>query len=83
MLRVFQNGRLCIVKGVDINSNESGPTPLNISIITGRAEIVQLLLKNSADANTRNTDTETPLDLAYEWKRKNCRPPPQTRRQDG
>jgi len=53
---------------VDMNSNESGPTPLNIAILIGRTEIAELLITNGADVNAKNRDKKTPLDSAYEWK---------------
>ncbi|MDP6677235.1 MAG: ankyrin repeat domain-containing protein, partial [Pirellulales bacterium] len=61
---------LLITKGVDINTNESGPTPLDIAIIIGRTEIAKMLITKGADVDVKNISGKTPLDLANEWKQK-------------
>ena len=61
---------LLIEKGVDINTDESGPTPLDIAIMIGRTEIAKMLITKGADVDMKNINGRTPLDLANEWKQK-------------
>lgn len=51
----------------DLNeADNAGNTPLQIAALEGFAKIVQFLLKNKCDVNTRNIDKETPLIDAVE-----------------
>ncbi|ETN37879.1 uncharacterized protein HMPREF1541_07502 [Cyphellophora europaea CBS 101466] len=51
----------------DLNlSDNAGNTPLQIAALQGSAEIVQFLLENGAEVDTRNIDKETPLIDAVE-----------------
>jgi ankyrin repeat protein len=60
----------CVVKtlvaaGANINPrNESGTTPLLISVESGAANNVRTLLESGADPNAKNTEGKTPLWIA-------------------
>ena len=46
--------------------NELRNTPLHWAVLNRQKEFVQFLLDNRADANIKNSDAKTPLDLAVE-----------------
>ena len=60
-----------LAAGVDVNAIYEGQTPLHLaatygtpSIANHRKEIVELLIAEGADVNTKDEDGETPLHLA-------------------
>ncbi len=57
-----------LAKGADTElADETGQTPLMIALVTGRAEIVRLLLENGANAShVQKTGDWTPLHRAVD-----------------
>ena len=77
---------LLIAEGADVNAKDDEErTPLHYAAYKGHKEMVELLIAKGADVNAaKDGSGDTPLDWAIEKKpRRNRRPPPQTRRQDG
>jgi len=54
-----------IKKGVPINSNELGKTPLILAIQGGRIETVKVLLENGADLHYPDAQNRYPIYFAY------------------
>ncbi len=53
--------------GLDVNSSDPhdvGQTPLHVAARFGKAEIIELLLNAGADAELRDADLRTPLEIA-------------------
>ncbi len=49
-------------RGVEINGRDfMGSTPLSLAALTGRTEVIDLLIRNGADVNGQNKDGATPL----------------------
>lgn len=62
-------------RGADVNleTKESGDTPLHRACICGHAKVVQELIKRNADINRRNTNCyRTPLEYAIEYTHADC-----------
>ena len=49
-----------------IATNLDGDTPLHLASQNGHFEVVEVLLRNNADANIRNASCKTPLHIAAE-----------------
>jgi hypothetical protein len=62
-----------LAAGTDVDAKDTsdslGMTPLHWTALTGRREIVELLIANGADVNAKNDGGETPLDWAIDFKR--------------
>ncbi len=55
-------------KGVDVNAkDEFGSTPLHPATYSGHKEVVELLIANGANVNTKDQGW-TPLDIAIEFE---------------
>lgn len=64
-LNPFQIIEYCICKGINVNAQDNlGNTPLHYAVKNNLIDIARLLLKRGADKNIRNSDKETPLDIA-------------------
>ena len=50
-----------IADGADVNSKDTGATPLNLAAGGGHMEIVELLIAKGADVNMRDDSGQTPL----------------------
>jgi ankyrin repeat protein len=64
----FDRVRMCLrERPLDLDSpDNAGNTPLQIASLEGFADIVQFLLRNGAEVDTRNIDKDTPLIDAVE-----------------
>lgn len=64
------NIRLLLAKGADVNaapdSEDGGLTPLQVAATNGHAEAVAALLAAGAKRDAKDSDGQTPLDLARE-----------------
>ena len=53
---------------VNAKSSRDGSTPLHQAVRNGHTEIVELLIANGADVNSKDEDGQTPLDWAIQFK---------------
>lgn len=53
--------RIADIDGIDLNDN--GNTVLHVAALKGHLDVIELLLKNGANPDTKNKAGETPLDL--------------------
>ena len=58
-----------VEQGYNVNTLVNGWAPLHDASANGRDKIVAYLLKNGADLNLKNSEGETPLDLASSYDR--------------
>ena len=63
--------RQLVEQGYNVNTLVNGWAPLHDASANGRDKIVAYLLKNGADPNLKNSEGETPLDLASSYDRTN------------
>lgn len=61
----FDIAKLLIEKGANVNiGDDSGKTPLIMSIIFNKKSHAELLLQHGADKNLKNGNGESALDIA-------------------
>lgn len=57
---------MLLARGAEVNAGAGGTTPLHGAALFGRAEMARWLLAHGADANSRNHEEKTPLQVALD-----------------